>query len=290
MVSVLITNYNNERWIAECVDSALGQTRPPDEIIVFDDGSTDGSLPILRAYGSRIRLIEATHGTGKTGRENLARATHQALLASTGTHIHILDGDDIYLPSRIAAYEAAWARCPEAVLVQAPMRWLNEQGVWLRDNIVEHRRVTDHLAHYYRTGETDLFYPSSSLAFRRDYLLSRLPLDFSDGQNLPVDMRLSAAAPFFGKVICLEEPHTSYRWRRNSVWTREGSVSYRKRTAERVGFLNSVAAKCGLRPIPVWRNPTWRRKVLRELVPNPIRKSIAFLKRQKQRAIALVQS
>lgn len=290
MISVLITNYNNGRWIGECVDSVLRQSRPPDEIIVFDDGSTDDSLDILRAYGSRIHLIEATHGTGKTSRENLARATHQALLASTGAHIHVLDGDDVYLPSRIAAYEDAWARAPDAVLVQAPMRWIDEQGVLLKDNIVPHRQVTDHLKHYYRTGETDLHYPSSALAFRRDYLLSMLPLDFADNQNLAVDMRLSTAAPFFGKVLCLDESHTCYRRREDSIWSREGGISPRQRTARRLRYLNKMAALRGLPAIPAWRNPAWRREIIRELTPAPIRGALAGFKAKARRILAAIHS
>lgn len=290
MVSVLITNYNNGRWIGECVDSVLGQSLPPDEIIVFDDGSTDNSLDILRAYGSRIRLIEAAHGTGKTGRENLARATHQALLASAGAHIHILDGDDSYLPSRIAAYEEAWARSPDAILVQAPMRWIDEHGVVLKDHIMPHRHVTDHLEHYYRTGETDLHYPSSALAFRRDYLLSMFPLDFSDTRNLAVDMRLSTAAPFFGKVLCLDEPHTRYRRRHGSIWSREGGISPRQRTSRRLRYLNTIAAKRGLPAIPAWRNPAWRREIFHELAPRFVRDALAGLKSLTRRVLAAIQS
>ena len=56
-ISVIITNYNYERYIGSAIDSVIAQTRPADEIIVIDDGSTDRSRERIEAYGDKVRAI-----------------------------------------------------------------------------------------------------------------------------------------------------------------------------------------------------------------------------------------
>src|SRR5256885_1004477 len=55
LVSILIPCYNAERWVGQAIESALAQTWPEKEIIVVDDGSTDGSLKIIKSFSDRIR-------------------------------------------------------------------------------------------------------------------------------------------------------------------------------------------------------------------------------------------
>src|SRR3569832_2070331 len=56
-ISVVITSYNYGQFIGAAIDSVLSQTRRADEIIVIDDGSTDGSRALIETYGNRIRAI-----------------------------------------------------------------------------------------------------------------------------------------------------------------------------------------------------------------------------------------
>ena len=63
-ISILIPCHNEEKTIAACVRSCLGQTRPPDQIIVIDDGSTDGSVKILEGFGESIFLVKLEKNTG----------------------------------------------------------------------------------------------------------------------------------------------------------------------------------------------------------------------------------
>ena len=55
LVSILIPCYNAERWVGQAIESALAQTWPNKEVIVVDDGSTDGSRAVIESYGDRIR-------------------------------------------------------------------------------------------------------------------------------------------------------------------------------------------------------------------------------------------
>ena len=56
-VSIIVVNYNNERFLAAAIDSALGQEYPLCEVIVVDDCSTDNSRAIIARYGDRIRCV-----------------------------------------------------------------------------------------------------------------------------------------------------------------------------------------------------------------------------------------
>lgn len=100
-VSILVPCYNSEEHLAETIESALGQTWPACEIIVVDDGSTDGSLEVARAYeGEDVRIIEQSN-------QGAPAARNRAFQASTGDYIQYLDADDLLHPRKIEAQVAA---------------------------------------------------------------------------------------------------------------------------------------------------------------------------------------
>jgi glycosyltransferase involved in cell wall biosynthesis len=94
-VSALITSYKHERWLRECVDSALAQTYSDLEVIVIDDNSPDSSPEILKGYGGRIRLALNSKNRGTYG------VLDQALEMATGEYVAVLNSDDVWEPSKI---------------------------------------------------------------------------------------------------------------------------------------------------------------------------------------------
>lgn len=94
--SVVIAAYNARGTIADAVESALGQTVPPLEVIVCDDGSTDGTATALEPYGDRVVYIRKERG-------GAASARNAALEHATGEFFAVLDADDAYLPHRLEA-------------------------------------------------------------------------------------------------------------------------------------------------------------------------------------------
>lgn len=94
LISILIPCYNAERWIAQCIESALAQTWAEKEVIVVDDGSTDGSLGIIQSFGDRIR-----HETGPNRGGNVTR--NRLLELARGEWIQYLDADDYLLPDKV---------------------------------------------------------------------------------------------------------------------------------------------------------------------------------------------
>ena len=98
-VSVVITSYNHKDYLVEAIESVLAQTRPADEIIVADDGSTDGSEKVILQYVSTYpsRLI----GVLNQRNQGIPRNRNSALARMTGDYVYILDGDDRFLPTNI---------------------------------------------------------------------------------------------------------------------------------------------------------------------------------------------
>jgi glycosyltransferase involved in cell wall biosynthesis len=99
MLSVIITCYNQEKFIAQSIDSVLSQTRIDliKEIIVVDDGSTDNSKEIIYKKTKESGLIKYIYQQNK----GAASARNNGINASEGDFVAFLDGDDIWLPSKI---------------------------------------------------------------------------------------------------------------------------------------------------------------------------------------------
>jgi glycosyltransferase involved in cell wall biosynthesis len=90
-VTIIIPCFNGSRFIQSTIESAVRQTRPPLEVIVIDDGSTDDSAVIAERFGPPVRVIrQSNHG------ESFAR--NRGVEAATGTHVLFLDADDLLAP------------------------------------------------------------------------------------------------------------------------------------------------------------------------------------------------
>lgn len=94
LVSILIPCYNARQWIGEAIDSALSQTWPEVEVVVVDDGSTDGSSDVIQSYGNRIRCESGPNRGGNATRNRL-------LELAKGEWVQYLDADDYLLPEKI---------------------------------------------------------------------------------------------------------------------------------------------------------------------------------------------
>lgn len=94
-ISVLIPCYNSEQWIGEAIESVLGQTYPHTKVIVWDDGSTDGSEKVIASHEPQIEWHRAPNQGGAAARNRL-------LERASGTWIQYLDADDYLEPDKIA--------------------------------------------------------------------------------------------------------------------------------------------------------------------------------------------
>jgi len=93
-ISTIIPTYNRAKVVGDAIESVLSQTRPADEIIVVDDGSTDTTVEILQHYIPRITLITQKN-------RGVSAARNRGLSAASGEWITFLDSDDIWRPDRL---------------------------------------------------------------------------------------------------------------------------------------------------------------------------------------------
>ncbi|HWL42407.1 MAG TPA: glycosyltransferase [Ilumatobacter sp.] len=123
--SVVIPAYQAEATVRTSVESALDQVPPPAEVIVVDDGSTDGTAAVLAEFGDRIRVI-----TQPNGGEASARNT--GLAAATCEWIAYLDADDWFLPGRLAAISELIIERPTLDLVTTDELLVSEGDIIAR--------------------------------------------------------------------------------------------------------------------------------------------------------------
>lgn len=107
-VSLIIPLYQGERFIAEAVASALDQEERPAEIIVVDDGSTDGGSEIARGLPDVRYLRQSNRGP--------AAARNAGVAAASGELIAFLDQDDLLRPAALRRHREALAATPDAKL------------------------------------------------------------------------------------------------------------------------------------------------------------------------------
>ncbi|HKW94488.1 MAG TPA: glycosyltransferase family 2 protein [Methylomirabilota bacterium] len=110
LVSVIVTAYNHEAFIAEAVQSVLAQTYADYEVIVVDDGSSDGTVDQLSGFGHRIRLIRQLN-------RGVAGSRNAGIRHAQGELLAFLDGDDLWEPEKLRWQVAAAAQHPGSGLI-----------------------------------------------------------------------------------------------------------------------------------------------------------------------------
>lgn len=124
LISVIIPTYQHAGTIAACLDSVLGQTYAPVEIIVVDDGSTDNTQEILAPYSGRISIIMQENRGGNPAR-------NRGLAEAKGEYVIFCDADVIMQPDMLARMAQALALHPEASIAYSDFRfgWKRFRGV-----------------------------------------------------------------------------------------------------------------------------------------------------------------
>jgi glycosyltransferase involved in cell wall biosynthesis len=95
-VSVIIPTYNRARYLREALDSVFGQSMPPWEVIVVDDGSTDGTPHVVQTCGSNVRYVRHEQNRG------ISAARNSGVSAAQGEIVAWLDSDDLWEPEYLA--------------------------------------------------------------------------------------------------------------------------------------------------------------------------------------------
>ena len=123
-VSAIVVVRNGERFLAQALDSVLSQTRPADEVLVIDGGSTDATAEIARSFAP-VRLLQQP-GTG------LANARNAGVGAATRELVAFLDHDDLWLPRKLEVQIARLEADPDLDYCHVHVRLFVEPGTPLR--------------------------------------------------------------------------------------------------------------------------------------------------------------
>ena len=123
-ISTVVTVYNADRYIGEALESILSQTRPPEEVVVVDDGSTDGTPEELDRFRGDIRLIRQEN-------RGHAAALNRGMGAARGDYLAKCDADDIWEPRKLERQAEAVQRHPEIDIAFAAARVFGDRdGYW----------------------------------------------------------------------------------------------------------------------------------------------------------------
>lgn len=138
LVSVVIPTFNRAYILEKSIESVLAQTYPSIELIVVDDGSTDGTRELVARYGDRVRYIYQTNA-------GLAAARNTGFAASRGEFLAFQDSDDLWVPWKVAAQVAVMRKDPQIGLVWTDMTAVTPDGEIKEDRYL--RKMYQRYAH-----------------------------------------------------------------------------------------------------------------------------------------------
>lgn len=216
LVSIIINNFNYERYLAQSIESALSQTHTKTEVVVVDDASSDGSRDVIGRYAGRVVAVLQPRNGGQ------GAAINAGFRESRGDVVVFLDADDYLYPTAIARVTAAWA--PGVSKVQYRLDLVDGAGRKIdvfpppevrfdSGDVVPRLLVTGR----YETAVT------SGNAFARRVLEQILPVPEADFR-ISADGYLVTLAPFHGPVVSIDEPLGAYRQHGDNAWALNASA------------------------------------------------------------------
>jgi glycosyltransferase involved in cell wall biosynthesis len=269
--SVVIPCFNYARFVGNAIDSALGQTRPPLEVIVVDDGSRDGSRDVIRNYGQKVRPVFKENG-------GMASAINAGCRLASGDVIFLLDADDLLCPDAVETVLAQWRS--GTVMTQSRLAMADAEGRRVHGTTPPSKvplAEGDVRAAMLTNGSYSVTL-TSGLALHRQALLAVLPIP-EDPFRGAADGYLVRAMPFQGPIQAVDRPLALYRRHGNSDSgfgdaTTQMGVALRKRIGfirNELNALEAIAAKHGFEVPPnlCERNPDYLFARLSSLVTDP---------------------
>lgn len=202
-ISVVMPLFNKVSFVEEAIVSVLKQTLPATEIIVVDDGSTDGSAECVeRLANSQVRLIRQANA-------GVAAARNRGIQEATGDLIAFLDADDRYLPGFLATIHELAADFPNAGLLGTAYCRFWDDGRYASNPLhasIAHRR--GYVPAFYTAWCRTAFLSTISLAVRRAVFTEkslRFPIGEKLGEDQDLWFRIAERYPVaFDPAVCAE--------------------------------------------------------------------------------------
>lgn len=132
-ISVAIASYNGEAYLSQQLDSILGQSVPPDEIVISDDGSTDRTLEIARQYAAQAGSAPAFVILTDNPRHGIGGNFEWAIRHATGDYIFICGQDDVWLPNKVQSVTDIFLAHPGCEMVCHDLICIDPEGNLMPD-------------------------------------------------------------------------------------------------------------------------------------------------------------
>lgn len=213
LVSIIIPCYNAERWIADAIESCLAQTYHPIEIIVVDDGSTDGSAETAKSclmQGHIPYQIIHIENSGPSRARNIGWQYAQ------GEWVQFLDADDLLTPDKInLQMQRVLTDSPDTAVLFSKWQYLtqhNNQG-WQASGYIHQPSLSEPIPDLLRS---DAFLAMGSYIVQRCWL--KCVAGFDESMWLIEDVNLLLRiAHTGGKFIFVDTPHPIFFYRQQST-------------------------------------------------------------------------
>lgn len=225
-VSVVIPAYNSEKFIGDAIESVINQSHAVNQIIVVDDGSTDGTKDVLEKYQNQIEVVRQMNAGPSAARNTGIKRAH-------GEYICFLDSDDTYLPRKIERQLSVFRYLTNVGLVHTGANVVHKDGsIWYtyippvyysREEQIEKLLKSNYIV-------------SSTVMIKRNYL-SQAGL-FNESYRYAEDYDLWLRLLVYCNFGCVPEVHCHYRWHdRNTSTSADVSsvANIQKEAAKRFG-------------------------------------------------------
>ena len=231
-VSVIVPNFNREALIGETIANLLGQTRPPDEIIVVDDGSTDKSVAVIQSFGEKVKLIQQPN-------QGPGAARNAGLRMATGEFVQFQDSDDLFSRNKLEV-QAKLLEQTGADIAFGPWVKVRIDGrrVIFENHVLQqempYRKLS--LACWWLRGWSTVF---QSLLFRRSFLdrIGFYRTDMMLGEDGELFFRALTSSP---TVAFSAEALTLYRLHETNKLTQDEGASQSRRVTDWARCLQHV--------------------------------------------------
>ncbi|SNC77740.1 Glycosyl transferase family 2, partial [Hymenobacter gelipurpurascens] len=262
LLSIILPVYNQERYLAETLDSVLGQQYQDFELLLHDDGSTDNSAAIIREFAYRDARVRASFSpnAGK------CLSTNRLVEQARGEWCVFLDADDVMLPERLARQLAYHLEHPEVDASSCHCYYINEQGQRLGIQRYPGLRTVEEGKRAVATNEFTLIAFTGLMINKRVFqLIGGLRREFWPCEDYDLTNRLLEHGY---SLIILPEPLMLYRIHTTSVTMSQPlhtfdvlDFSVRCTELRRQGEpeISREAFMAGLRRIPWWQKLNRRR-------------------------------
>ncbi len=205
-VSVVLAVYNGEAYLGEAVESVLAQTFRAFELIVVDDGSTDGTAEVLERFRfaepDRVRVIQLDENSGQ------GEAFNRGIAVARGKLVSFMDCDDFWFPEKLECVDSDFGD-PDKVALHQHHLGLFEDGNLLKSNYCPALSIGDVFGASKHSNRLSNFVPTSGLTFSKRALdqVGAIPASF----RICADGYLTRTAICFGRVSGTDRALGAYR-------------------------------------------------------------------------------